>query len=84
MKPKTFKLPVSSPLHKPIIHIAEKPFYNNLKILFPPKTTSKVSVPRNSLLHDKFIPVLNYVNPKSRLGDESISRIIKRKNHTGY
>ena len=44
-----------------------------------PKTASKVSVPESSKLHNKFIPVPNYIIPQTRSGVHSNSRTIKRK-----
>ena len=43
------------------------------------KITSKVPVPESSQIHDKFIPLLHYINPQTRYGDDSNSRMVKRK-----
>ena len=44
-----------------------------------PRITLKVSVLDSSPIHDKVIPVPNYIIPQTRSGDDSISRTIKRK-----
>ena len=43
-----------------------------------------MSVPESSWLHDKVSPVPDYIIPQTRSGVDSISRAVKRKNHTGY
>ena len=47
--------------------------------IIQPKSTSKISVLESSQLHDKFIPVPNYIIPQTRSGDVSTSRRIKRR-----
>ena len=44
-----------------------------------PKTALKVSVLESSRLHDKFIPLPDYVIPQTRSRDDPESRSIKRK-----
>ena len=39
----------------------------------------KVLVPESSQIHDKFITVPNYIIPQTRSGDDSNSRMVKRK-----
>ena len=46
-----------------------------------PKITSKVPVPipEGSQIHDKFIPVPDYIIPQTRSWDDSNSIMVKRK-----
>ena len=75
---------------RPITQIAERLILQQPQNIIQPKTKSKSSVPESfivpekSQLHDKIIPVPDYIIPQTRSGYDSISRIIKRKNHTGY
>ena len=62
-------------LNKPIIWIVEKLILQQPQNIVQPKTTLKVPVPENSPLHDKFIPVPDYVIPQTRSRDDSNSRI---------
>ena len=60
-----------------------KPISQQSQNIVQPKT-SKVPVPESSRSHDKLIPVPNSIIPQIRSGDDSNSRVVKRKNHTGY
>ena len=44
-----------------------------------PKVTSKVPFPECSQIHDKFIPVPDYIIPQTRSRHNSSSRMVKRK-----
>ena len=44
-----------------------------------PKVVSKVPIPEISRIHDKFIPIPDYTIPQTRSGDDSSSRMVKRK-----
>ena len=44
-----------------------------------PKITLQVPVPDSSQIHDKFIPVPDYIIPQTRSRDNSNSRTVKRK-----
>ena len=57
----------------------KKTILQNPQNIIHPKTTSNVPVPESSQHHDKFIPVLNYIIPQIRSGDNSNSRTIKSK-----
>ena len=63
--------------------MSEKAISQQSQNIAQPKTTLEVKVPGSSRLHDKFIPVPNYIILQTKSGDDSNSRIIKR-NHTGY
>ena len=67
------------PLNKPIMQLTEKPILQKPQNIVQTKTTSKVQIPESSQFHDKFVPVLNYIIPQTRSGDDSNSRTIKRK-----
>ena len=47
-----------------------------------PKINSKVPAPESSQIHDKCVPVPDYVIPQTRSGDDSSSRMVK--SDTGY
>ena len=66
-------------LGRPIIQFKEKPISQQPQTLAQPKITSKVPVPESSRIHDKIIPVPDYVIPQTRSGDDSKSRMVKRK-----
>ena len=62
-----------SPLfNKPIVKLSEKPVEQ-------PKVTSKVQIPEGLPIHDKIIPTPYYAIPQTRSGDDSSSRMVKRK-----
>ena len=75
------KLPVSPPINKPIVKLTEKPI-SQPQNLTQPQITSKVSVPESSQIHDKIIPIPDYAIPQARSGDDSSSKMVKRKKHT--
>ena len=66
-------------LHKPIVQLKEKPISQKPQNLVQPKIASKVPVPENSQIHDKFIPVPDFVTPQTRSGDNPSSSMVKRK-----
>ena len=41
----------------------------------------KAPVPESSQIHDKFIPVPDYIIPQTSSGDDANCRIVKRKNN---
>ena len=67
------------PLHKQIIQVKEKPISPQPQNLAQPEITSNISVPDSSQIHDRFIPVPNYIIPQRRSGDDSNSKANKRK-----
>ena len=44
-----------------------------------PKVTLKVPISESSSIHDKVIPIPDYTIPQTRYGDDSSSRMVKRK-----
>ena len=44
-----------------------------------PKVTLKVTIPESSNIHDKIIPISDYIIPQTRSGDNSSSRMVQRK-----
>ena len=73
------KLPLSLPPNKSIIYLTEKSISQQPQNLAQPKITLNVPPPESSQIHYKFIPVPDYVIPKMRSGDDSHSRMVKRK-----
>ena len=55
------------PGRRPIIQIAERPILQQPQNIIQPKTTSKISVPESSQLHDKVIPVPRLCNPTNKV-----------------
>ena len=45
------------------------------------KIALKIPVPESPQIHDKFIPVPDYVIPQTRSGHDSSSRMVKRKTY---
>ena len=76
IKQNPFRFHVSPPLDKPeqqllsgrrpIIQVTERPILQQPQNIIQPKATSKILVPQSLQLHDKFIPVPNYVIPQTR------------------
>ena len=73
------KFAVPPPLHQPIIQLTEKNNLTKISKYNATKTTLKVPVPDSSQIHDKFIPVPDYIIPITRSRDDSNSRMVKRK-----
>ena len=71
-------------LDKPITQLKQKPISQQPENLVQPKITLKVPVPEISQIHDKIIPVPDYIIPQTRSGDDSSSRMVEGKKHTGY
>ena len=63
---------VPPPINKPIVKLMEKPTEQ-------PKVILKVSIPQNSRIHDKIIPIPDYTIPQTRSDDDPGSRVVKRK-----
>ena len=74
------KLPMPTSLNRPIVQLKEKPISQQPQNLAQPKITLKVPVPENSRFHDKIIPIPDYVISQTKSGDDSSSRMGKRKN----
>ena len=70
---------MSTLLNKPIIQLAEKTSSQHQNIVQLQITSMKDPVTENFLIHDKFIPVPDYIIPLMRSRDDSNSRIVKRK-----
>ena len=70
---------MSTLLNRPIIQSIGKPISQQLQNLVQPKITSNVPVPDSSEIHDKIFPVPDYIIPQTRSGDDSSSRMVKRK-----
>ena len=73
------KFPVSPPIDRPIVEL-KKPISQQPQNLVQQKITSNVPVTESSQIHDKLIPVPDIIIPQTRSGDDSSSRMIKRKN----
>ena len=68
-----------SPLiNKPIATLTEQPIPHNQN-MEQPKITLKVPIPKSSGINDKSIPIPDYTIPQTRSGDDSSSRMVKRK-----
>ena len=57
-----------SPFNKPIVQLMKKQI-----------DQPKVPVPKTSRKHDKIVPIPAYAIPYTRSGDDSGSRMVKRK-----
>ena len=70
---------MSTLLNRPIIQLKEKPISQQPQNLAQPKITSKVPISESSQIHDKIIPVPDYIIPLTTSGDDWKSRMVKRK-----
>ena len=66
------KTPIPTLINKPIVKSSEEPIKQ-------PKLTSKVPVQESLQIHDKIIPIPDFAIPQIRSGDDSNSRMVKRK-----
>ena len=66
------KIPMPPLTDKPIAKLSEKPIEQ-------PKVTSKVSISKSSRIHYTITPVPDYTIPQTGSGDDSSSRMVKRK-----
>ena len=64
------------PINKPIVKLMEKPIEQ-------PKVVLKVPILENSRIHDKIVPIPDYPIPQTRSGDDSSSRMVKKKTMQG-
>ena len=66
------KTPVPPPINKPVAKLIEK-------TIEQPKVILKVPAPGSSRTHDKNVPIPDYAIPHTTFGDDSRSRMVKRK-----